>query len=1023
MKKLLLALGVVFTLSAAAGAADIAFYVGEPNPGWYVNTTMRNDVTTIIDRTGKLFGDVQKFDDTQLADFGAWVDARMDDGKMDIIWLPGTIPSVLYQFPNVNADGSRAERWLDGGNMIINVGDWFAYCSYEVNGTRQADNGGTGAANILDLSSGIIVSADNTSLQVTPAGQQYMPSITSPIDSDRPIALSAVVAPWEVAAIFGSTGGTEALTESQADPVVLHNTVTGAYVALINQANPGFPDRGVVCAEFIGNWVAQVIGLGNPALASDPEPESEAVDVPQDVALNWEAGPYAVTHDVYLGTSFVDVNDATRASAAVLVSQGQTDTSYQPAALLDFGTTYYWRIDEVNKPSDNTTFQGETWSFTVEPYAYPVTPVAATASSAQVGMGPENTINGAGLTGDLHGVEPTTMWLSAGVKPNWIQYEFDKVYTLHELLVWNSNQLIEGFLGFGAKDVTIETSTDGTTWAPVADVPPFNQAPGAPDYAANTTVSLGDVEAKYVKLTINTNWGGVAPPTGLAEVRFFYVPVWARIPQPANGTTDVSIDTALNWRPGRGSTSHSVYFGTDGTAVANGTVAAQTVTDHRYSPAALNLATTYYWKVDEVGAATYPGDVWSFTTQPYGVVDDFESYTADPGAEVFSTWIDGFDNPAKNGAVVGLATAVGGTFCDTTLFHGGKASMPFAYDNTAAPLSEAVRTFDTAQDWTAHGVQSLLLWVRGAAGNTGQLYIKINGTKVAYDGDAGDLAKPTWMPWSIDLSAVGASLGKVTSLTIGVEGAAAKGSLNIDDIRLYPKLAQPGTTAGAIEIAISTQAGWWSQGAADTEMQKILQNVKAVPVRLFAATEQQALADWVVAHTGDGASDLLILCGQFPATIYAPGNAQADDSLAELFLDDGNCIINTGDYMFYVVNGAGTNAAGGLQTMMDIAGITMWDDDTAVVVTADGKKYTPSLQDYAVDRPWHLDELQGDWYAELILAQNAAGTRAEPAIIRNLVTGGRLGTFYQTSSQDGDPRGAVISEWINNWYLPTVALP
>jgi hypothetical protein len=232
-----------------------------------------------------------------------------------------------------------------------------------------------------------------------------------------------------------------------------------------------------------------------------------------------------------------------------------------------------------------------------------------------------------------------------------------------------------------------------------------------------------------------------------------------------------------------------------------------------------------------------------------------------------------------------------------------------------------------------------------------------------------------------------------------------------------------GAVAGAADIAISTQAGWFGQAAADREMQEIVTNVKGVSIKVFTATNQAALADWVRDHTGDGGSDLLILCGQFPATIYAPGNTQADDSLAELFLDDGNCIINTGDYMFYVVDGAGTNAAGGLQTMMDIAGITMWDDDTAVTVTADGKKYTPSLQDYAVDRPWHLDELQGDWYAELILAQNATGTRAEPAIIANRVTGGRLGTFYQTSGQDDDPRGEVMSEWINNWYLPKFNTP
>jgi hypothetical protein len=227
--------------------------------------------------------------------------------------------------------------------------------------------------------------------------------------------------------------------------------------------------------------------------------------------------------------------------------------------------------------------------------------------------------------------------------------------------------------------------------------------------------------------------------------------------------------------------------------------------------------------------------------------------------------------------------------------------------------------------------------------------------------------------------------------------------------------------AMASDIAISTQAGWFSQSAADREMQEIVDNVTAVSVELFSVNEQDALADWVADHTGDGASDLLILCGQFPDTIYAPGNAQADDSLAELFLDDGNCIVNTGDYMFYVVNGAGTNDAPGLQTMMDIAGITMWDDDTAVVVTAEGRDITPTLVDYATDRPFHLDELEGDWYAELILAQNDAGTRADPVIVTNSATGGRLGIFYQTAGQDDDPRGEVISEWINNWFLKEVA--
>jgi len=115
------------------------------------------------------------------------------------------------------------------------------------------------------------------------------------------------------------------------------------------------------------------------------------------------------------------------------------------------------------------------------------------------------------------------MWLSTAAQPRWIQYGFDKVYALHELWVWNQNQLVETFVGFGAKTVKIEYSADGTTWTPLADVPEFARAPGQSGYVHNTTVSFGGVSAQYVKLSIEKNWGP-ATSTGLSEVRFFYIP-------------------------------------------------------------------------------------------------------------------------------------------------------------------------------------------------------------------------------------------------------------------------------------------------------------------------------------------------------------------------------------------------------------------------------------------------------------------------------------------------------------------
>jgi regulation of enolase protein 1 (concanavalin A-like superfamily) len=447
-----------------------------------------------------------------------------------------------------------------------------------------------------------------------------------------------------------------------------------------------------------------------PASAQGASPAGGAVDAPRDVVLSWRPGGYADTHDVYLGSVFADVNAANRtAPKGVLASQAQDANTYDPPALLDFGKTYYWRVDEVNAPPSTTIVKGSVWSFTVEPYTYAISPVKATASSTQGGMTPDKTIDGSGLTGNLHGTDGSTMWLSAGVQPNWIQYQFDKVYKLYDLKVWNSNQTIEAFIGFGAKKVTIEYSADGTTWKTLDNVPEFARASSAAGYAANTTVNLGGVMAQYVKLTINSTWGGLSSVTGLSEVRFSYVPVQARSAQPAPGATGQSVSTTLSWRPGRDAASHKVFFGTDQAAVANGTASAQIVTGHAFDPGALTYGTTYYWRVDEVNAVTYPGDVWSFTTQESVVVDDFESYD-DTDNRIYDTWIDGLTN-GNSGSTVGYFSA---PFAERTIFHGGKQSMPLDYNNTKSPFySEAERAWDSPQNWAANGADTLTLYFRG----------------------------------------------------------------------------------------------------------------------------------------------------------------------------------------------------------------------------------------------------------------------------------------------------------------------
>jgi len=523
---------------------------------------------------------------------------------------------------------------------------------------------------------------------------------------------------------------------------------------------------------------AMFLSAKSAAVASDPYPEDVAADVPRDSVLSWTPGAFAASHDVYFGTSASDVNDATKADPrGVLVAQ-DLGTSMFNSGRLNFEQTYYWRVDEVNGAPDFTVFNGNVWSFTAEPFSIPINNITATASSSFGISGPENTINGSGLVDDLHGTAADDMWISGGI-PATIEYAFDRAYKLHELWIWNSNQLIESFVGFGAKDVVIEHSVDGENWTVLDGVGPLAQAPGTGGYAHNNTIDFAGTMAQHVRVTISSVQG-IAPQASLSEVRFYHIPVNARQPQPADGATIDGVDAALSWRSGREAGRHEVYLDMD-----TATTLVATVDENNYLATALELESTYHWRIDEVNdaesSAVHEGDTWSFSTPASLSVDDMERYKDEEFLEIWATWIDGFDDPA-NGALVGGAAGIP----ETGIVHGGSQSLPMGYDNRSASVSEATRTFDQPQDWTRSGIQSLVLYLNRGADNTGggQVYVKINDTKVLYGGGA-DLPPgwDVWTQWTIDLSAV-ADAASVRSLTIGVEGAGATGVLYVDSIQL-----------------------------------------------------------------------------------------------------------------------------------------------------------------------------------------------------------------------------------------------
>jgi photosystem II stability/assembly factor-like uncharacterized protein len=114
-------------------------------------------------------------------------------------------------------------------------------------------------------------------------------------------------------------------------------------------------------------------GEENP-FASNPYPADGTIYEDTWMFLSWEPGSHAVSHDVYFGDNFDDVNDASRDSDAFRGNQGLGLESYIvglagypfPDGLVP-GTTYYWRIDEVNDLDPDSPWKGTVWSFIVQP--------------------------------------------------------------------------------------------------------------------------------------------------------------------------------------------------------------------------------------------------------------------------------------------------------------------------------------------------------------------------------------------------------------------------------------------------------------------------------------------------------------------------------------------------------------------------------------------------------------------------------------------------------------------------------
>ena len=487
----------------------------------------------------------------------------------------------------------------------------------------------------------------------------------------------------------------------------------------------------------INEWLQANVRLERKT-AFAPEPEDGALINQTWSLLSWEPGATAVSHDVYVGDNFDDVNSSAEGTfqgnqATTLVTVGFPGFAF-PDGLLP-GTTYYWRIDEVE--ADGTTIhKGQVWSFAIPPKTAYFPDPADGAESVQA--------------------DATLNW-TAG---------FDaKLHTVY----------------FGDNFVDVNNAAGSL---------PQGEAtydPGSLQLAKTYYWRVDEFDA------VNTYKG---------QVWSFTTEGGVANPDPANGAVDIKQTPVLTWVPNVFAASHEVYFGSDSDAVKNADTSSpeykgtRILGSENYEPGQLQWNTTYYWRIDEVNNANtdspWTGPLWSFTTANFLIIDDFESYNdineGEPGSNrIYLAWVDGFDNPAVNGSVVGHP------FAEQTIVHGGLQSMPLAYDN-AVGKSEATLTLTNTRDWTVNGVNTLTIWFRGSTGNAAEnLYVALNDSAVVNNENPDAAQRTAWTQWNIDLQAFadqGVNLTNVTSITLGLGNrsnpiAGGSGMMYFDDIRLY----------------------------------------------------------------------------------------------------------------------------------------------------------------------------------------------------------------------------------------------
>ncbi|MGB2863740.1 MAG: hypothetical protein WBC05_10485 [Sedimentisphaerales bacterium] len=573
-------------------------------------------------------------------------------------------PDTDQYYPVVDAAdafGQAITRTGDAGGMIrwtfnINSGGTWYFWARQINPGNTSDY--------------MLVEGDPDDAEI-PTGPTFPGGDGAPFDNADDRVFEIDVGPsWGWAQSWDIEGHTKELRDGENTMYIFHRqgndtvfwdvfmwTDDAGYVPTDDDYQNAFP------------------GLGfGPALRPDPADGASYSDT--WATLSWRPGDFAVSHDVYLGDNFDDVNDGTGDTF-----RGNQTTTFIVAGFPGFpfpdglvpGTTYYWRIDEVNDADPNSPWRGPVWSFSIPP---------KTSSAPDPAVGAE--------------------FIDLDVELSWTAGYDAKVHYVY----------------FGENFDDVNNATMGIPHGTTS------YTPGQLNLAKTYYWRVDEFDG------VGTYKGNVWSFTTLGAVSG---------PNPADGAMDVKPTVVLSWDAGAVATSHEVYFGTDSDAVKNATKTSpeykepKALGEESYDPGKLMLNSTYFWRIDEVNGinpdSPWAGNVWSFTTGDFFVIDDFEIYDANDN-QIWYSWHDGLGygslgtDPyfAGNGSAAEVGDGSTTSYTEESIVHSGAQSMPYWYNNYKqgySYYSEAEKTLSDTRDWTEEGVMELSLWFRGNPASVG----------------------------------------------------------------------------------------------------------------------------------------------------------------------------------------------------------------------------------------------------------------------------------------------------------------